>query len=349
MGGGLRLSLEPASMSPFPDYPIPADEDQRLRDLERFLLLDSGPDPHFDRITRLASEIIGTPIALISLVDRQRQWFLSRVGLEATETPRELAFCAHAIAADGVLVVADALEDSRFSSNPLVLSGPKIRFYAGAPLTTADGHNLGTLCVIDQNPRTLSTRQINVLELLAEQVIHEFEMRQKLSLCPVTGLHLRSSFFLLAEKEFQAARRGLGSLSLLMLDIDNFRQLSNSLGLFSADELLLEFCALCARHCSAQDLMGRLGAEEFGLLLFGDGAGRGEAIAAAIRQDLASMGFGNVEEAAFKVSTGFSSLAESDLSFVDLFLRAENNLSMARDRNLNPHDFLLRSSLNPLG
>jgi diguanylate cyclase (GGDEF)-like protein len=336
-------------MSPFPDYPIPDDEDQRLRDLERLLLLDTGSDPDFDRITRLASEIIGTPIALISLVDRERQWFLSRLGLEVTETPRELAFCAHAIAADGVLVVADALEDSRFNTNPLVLSGPKIRFYAGAPLRTADGHNLGTLCVIDQNPRTLSSRQIKLLEMLAEQVIHEFEMRQKLSLCPVTGLHSRTSFFVLAEKEFQAARRGAKSLSLLMFDINNFRQLSHSLGLFSADKILLEFCALCARHYTAEDLMGRLSAEEFGLLLGGDGPGRGDAIAGAIRRDLLSLGLELEGEAALKVSTGFASMAESDLSFVDLFLRAENDLSLARDRALNPIDLQLKASLRGLG
>jgi GAF domain-containing protein len=155
-------------MTPYPDYPIPADEEQRLRALRRFAVLDSPADPHFDRIVELASEVLGVPIALVSLVDRNRQWFLARHGLAVQETPRTMAFCAHAIAAEQLLEVPDALEDERFNTNPLVLDQPKVRFYAGAPLRSSEGHHLGTLCVIDRKPRQLNPHQRVMLQLMAD-------------------------------------------------------------------------------------------------------------------------------------------------------------------------------------
>ena len=151
-------------MSPFPDYPVPVDELQRLRSLERHDLHDHRKDPHLDRLLELATELLDAPIGLISLIDADRQWFNARQGIDLEETPRKMAFCAHAIAGSGVLVVPDALEDPRFNTNPLALEEPRIRFYAGAPLTSEDGHNLGTLCVIDRKPRQLSDQQIHLLE-----------------------------------------------------------------------------------------------------------------------------------------------------------------------------------------
>ena len=130
---------------PYPDYPIPADEPQRQRDLERLGVLNHPGDEHFERLVRLASTVLETPIALISLVDGDRQWFLAHHGIDSTETPRKMAFCAHAIAGDQTLVVPDAHHDPRFCTNPLVIDDPKVRFYAGTPLQSRDGHNLGTL------------------------------------------------------------------------------------------------------------------------------------------------------------------------------------------------------------
>ena len=157
--------------------PIPSNESSRLAALLRFELLDTPAEAMFDNITALAAQICETPIALISLVDAERQWFKSRQGLDARETPRELAFCAHAINGETLFEVENALLDPRFRDNPLVTGAPDIRFYAGMPLADSEGHNLGTLCVIDRQPRQLSVQQKGALKLLAQQAINLFELR----------------------------------------------------------------------------------------------------------------------------------------------------------------------------
>lgn len=156
---------------------LPKDEQKRLEALYNYDVLDTGPEAVFDELTELASQICGTPISLISLVDPDRQWFKSRFGLDATETSREIAFCSHAILGEGIFEVQNALEDERFSDNPLVISDPNIRFYAGTPLTTPGGHNIGTLCVIDDKPKALTEHQRKALTLIGKQAIAQFELR----------------------------------------------------------------------------------------------------------------------------------------------------------------------------
>lgn len=159
--------------------PLLPTEEARLAELNSYAVLDTAPAQVFDDITFLASRICDTPIALISLVDEKRQWFKSRVGLEATETPRDLAFCAYAIwDPTELLIVPDATQDERFSFNPLVTSDPNIRFYAGAPLLTGSGNALGTLCVIDRVRRELTAEQHDALAALSRLVMALLEGRR---------------------------------------------------------------------------------------------------------------------------------------------------------------------------
>ncbi|MBD3882816.1 PAS domain S-box protein [Phormidium tenue FACHB-886] len=161
--------------------PFPSNEIQRLAALQQCKVLDTSPEPAFDDITQIASQVCQTPIALVSLIDRERQWFKSRVGLAAPQTHRDLAFCAHAILQQGILLVPDALADERFASNALVTGEPYVRFYAGVPLVTAEGYALGTLCVLDQVPRQLTPEQIQTLKALARQVIVQLDLRRNLA------------------------------------------------------------------------------------------------------------------------------------------------------------------------
>lgn len=157
--------------------PLPADEPERLAAVRRFAMLDTPAEHDFDDLTLLASNICETPISLITLLDTGRQWFKSRVGLDATETPRTISFCGHAILDKQLFEVPDTYDDQRFVDNPLVVGEPNIRFYAGAPLITSDGYRLGTLCVIDRKPRSLSARQRAALEALSRQVVRQMEAR----------------------------------------------------------------------------------------------------------------------------------------------------------------------------
>lgn len=161
---------------------IPANEPERLQALRSFEILDTQAEEAFDRFTRIAANILGVPIALVSLIDEARQWFKSRHGLDARETPRDWAFCAYAIQGDEVLVVEDATKDPRFADNPLVTGAPDIRFYAGAPLRTRDNFAIGTLCVIDRSPRKgLTPVQIEVLSDLADAVVNQLYLHKTTS------------------------------------------------------------------------------------------------------------------------------------------------------------------------
>jgi hypothetical protein len=160
LAGPADLGFAPAPLSP--------DEEGRLAALRRLEVLDTPSEAAFDRIAGLAADVLRMPIALVTLVDRDRQWFKARRGLDAAETPREIAFCAHTILQDGVCLVPDAAEDERFRANPLVTGGPRIRFYAGAPLTTADGHRVGALAVVDTQPREdFGEAECSILQRLA--------------------------------------------------------------------------------------------------------------------------------------------------------------------------------------
>lgn len=184
--------------------PTPSFEQQRLEALHLLEVLDTPPEVALDRITRLVAQVLNVPIALISLVDQDRQWFKSRVGLEAVELPRELAFCAHAILEATELVVPDAIEDARFCNSQLVTGDPHVRFYAGVPIRTSQGFAVGTLCAIDARPRILTPDELSILHDLAEIVSREMQLRENLML---TRIQKNRS-----EAMFQASEAGYRSM-----------------------------------------------------------------------------------------------------------------------------------------
>jgi GAF domain-containing protein len=159
---------------------LPENETERLAALRSYQILDTPPDTEFDLLTALASQICSTPIAMMSLVDEHRQWFKSKIGVSISETRRDIAFCAHAILQRDVMEVDDAKADKRFADNPLVVSSPNIRFYAGAPLMTKEGYALGVMCVLDRKPRTLSNEQRIWLAMLGQLAMAIMDFRKKL-------------------------------------------------------------------------------------------------------------------------------------------------------------------------
>ena len=159
-------------------FPVPTNENKRLEALQRYHLLDTAPEQSFDDFAQLAAYICGTPIAPITLLDADRQWFKAKVGLELSQTSREQAFCSHTIMSDQLMVVDDAATDDRFSENPLVTGEPHIRFYAGTPLVDGEGFGLGSLCEIDRQPRHLTDEQLRALEALGRQLVAQCEFRR---------------------------------------------------------------------------------------------------------------------------------------------------------------------------
>lgn len=158
---------------------IPVNENLRLADLYRYHILDTSAEDEFDDIVKLASRICNAPVSLISLVDTERQWFKAKLGLDVDETPRDISFCSHGILNNNLFIVPDATKDKRFADNPMVTGTDGIRFYAGVPLTSQDGNNLGMLCVKDTVPRNLTNEQQEALKILAKQVIQQMELRVK--------------------------------------------------------------------------------------------------------------------------------------------------------------------------
>jgi len=263
-----------------------AAEQARLDALYRYDVLDTPSEESFDRITRLAKGVMQTPIVLVSLIDRERQWFKSREGLDVSETPRDISFCTHAIQHDAPMIVHDALLDLRFRDNPLVVGGPMIRFYMGVPLRTPDGQNIGTLCAIDRQPRTPSADQMALLQDLARLVVDELELRQLATTDSLTGAMTRRGFMREAQQAFERACRYRHPLSCIMLDIDHFKSVNDRHGHGIGDRVLRSVTASCRLVIRAVDGLGRLGGEEFAVILPETDAAAAEIIAERLRQQI---------------------------------------------------------------
>ncbi|MGH1463421.1 MAG: diguanylate cyclase [Neptuniibacter sp.] len=248
-----------------PDFP--EEDAQRLACLKALNILDTESEERFDRLTRLARRLFDVPIALVSLVDTNRQWFKSCMGLDAQETGRDISFCGHAILGDDLFIIPDTLEDERFHDNPLVTSEPYIRFYAGCPLTHISGHKLGTLCLIDTRPRHFTVAELSDLEDLAVMAERELAAVQLATLDELTNISNRRGFSVLATKALNFCSRMKLPAALLFFDLDGFKEINDRLGHKEGDQALKTFADCLRSTCRESDVFGRIGGDEFATLL----------------------------------------------------------------------------------
>ncbi len=266
-------------------------------------ILDSNAEERFDRITRLAKRIFDVDIALITLVDHDRQWFLSRQGLERPETHRDISFCGHAIADTGVFTIEDASVDPRFADNPLVLDDPRIRFYAGQPIRGPKGALLGTLCIIDGNTRQLSAIDAESLRDLAQVVETEIAAAHLATLDALTGLSNRRGFDVIAGKAVAICRRTGDPVTLLYADLSGLKQINDVHGHAGGDRAIAAFGGLLQASFRESDVVARMGGDEYAVLMTGAATAAGGI--AHLRAALAEWNDASVEP--FTLAAGIGS------------------------------------------
>ncbi len=265
---------------------IPPDEDARLAELRSLNVLDTIAEERFDRLTRMARRLFGVDVALVSLVDENRQWFKSCAGMELSETPRDISFCGHAILGDGAFVIPDALQDERFCDNPLVAGPPHVRFYAGCPLRGPGGRKLGTLCIIDSKPRAFSDEDVEMLVDLALMVEREFSAIEWATVDELTGLSNRRGFMMLAQHSLQLCTRQNIPAALVFIDLDHLKQVNDQLGHAEGDWVLVTFAQHLMKAFRSSDVVARLGGDEFLVLLTNHSKAAAESAMARLQQAL---------------------------------------------------------------
>lgn len=360
---GSLMPVEPSDNPDLPLPPIPPNEEERLRELESYHILDTLPEQVYEDIVRLAAYICQTPMALVNLIDRDRQWSKARLGFTDNEVDRKLAFCSYTINdPDDVFVVQDATCDPRFANNPFVRGDPYIRFYAGAPLVTPNGYALGTVCVVDLQPHQLSSEQIEMLRVLSRHVVQHLEIRrdllqleqrllaheqerhslqaylhsletrlaeaqQQVLTDPLTGVLNRRGFDLRLNEEFERARRYQAPLSLLLIDVDHFKEFNDTFGHVAGDETLRIVAQALNEGSRKHDIIARYGGEEFAVILPATGSDGAYVLAERLRR--------LVQQAAWPlrpvtISVGSASLTDEMMSVCDLIERADQALYAAK-------------------
>jgi diguanylate cyclase (GGDEF)-like protein len=283
--------MAPAS----PSCPIPLDEPRRLAAVRSYEVLDTGPELEFDALTRVAAHAFNVPIAVVALMDSNRLWFKSRLGLDLPQLDRQIAFCAHAIMQpDQPMIVEDLAADLRFADNPLVTNPPHVRFYAGAPLVDPESNALGTIAVIDSSPRSFSPEQRAALVDLASLVVAALQGRRRaLQLARLamtdhlTGIANRARFEQVLKVEFNQAERSGNTFSVLLVDLDGFKSVNDTYGHSAGDEVLCAIAKRLEQLVRQGDTCTRVGGDEFGLVIRSGDARATAALSARIQQCVA--------------------------------------------------------------
>jgi diguanylate cyclase (GGDEF)-like protein len=292
------------------------DEPARLAALKRLAVLDSAPEEPFENVVALVRTVLDVPMAAVSLIDEDRQWFKARCGVDIDETPREISFCTHTIQQREPMIIPDATKDPRFAANPLVLGGPEIRSYAGIPLQTPDGYNIGSLCAIDTRTRNFSSSEIATLAKFARIVVDELELRRIAGRDELTGALTRRGFIEGANQEVERFRRYDRPASLTMVDIDHFKAINDTHGHPVGDKILREFVERLRKAARPNDVVGRLGGEEFAMLMPETNAQEALIAADRFRERIAGTVFTPAPGIELRVTASFG-IAQVDRATVD--------------------------------
>jgi diguanylate cyclase (GGDEF)-like protein len=264
--------------------PIPDNEVQRLESVKAMQLLSTPEEEAFDRITRVAKQVFDVPIVTITVLDENRQWFKSQIGMNVKETPRDISFCGHTVYADEMMIVEDASTDPRFSDSPLVCSGPKVNFYAGRPLRNAEGFAVGALCLMDKEPRIMNAEDVAMLNdfgywvesvfatrhlsKAVEELLQELnEVRRESMMDSLLSIWNRGAVMDILAREADQAQRQKEKISIMMVDIDQFKSINDTYGHHIGDQALINVVKVLRQGLRSYDSVGRYGGEEFLIVL----------------------------------------------------------------------------------
>ena len=322
--------------------PFPANEAQRLQAVRSYEILDTPPEVDFDTLTRVATQALNTPAGVIGLMDSDRLWFKSQLGLGVPQLDRQIAFCAHAIMRPGEpLVVEDLRLDPRFQENPLVTQAPHLRFYAGVPLIDRNGYALGTIAVVDTLPRAFSEAQRELLGDLSTLVITALENRRRANMLGhlamtdyLTGLANRTQFERTLNSEIAHARRTGESFTVFYMDLDDFKEVNDTLGHFAGDEVLCEVARRMSDQVRAEDLLARFGGDEFAIFMRPSVKDTAESLAKRIVEAVsAPITLSTGDKVNVGISIGIANFTDAIDSVITLLAQADLALYRVKQKN----------------
>lgn len=316
---------------------IPDDEKQRMEKLRALKLLDSAPEERFDRLTRMAKRMFGVDISVLSLIDDGRQWFKSKsTEMDIPdETSREVSFCGHAILGNDVFVVEDAMDDHRFKDNPLVTADPNIRFYAGYPLKVNNGSALGTLCIIDTEPRAFDPEDSQLLKDLGVMAEQEIAALQLATLDELTLISNRRGFTDLAKHSLNICRRKGLTASILLFDLNKFKPINDQFGHAEGDRALVVFANIMREVFRQSDVFGRIGGDEFAVLMMDVDADNTQRVIDRFKTEVTTYNKEAARGYDIEYSVGYINTSVDDnMTIDDLLAAADKKMYAAKDQKV---------------